>query len=164
MAAAGMSSSRFIRMLRGMPVIALLAGLAGPATQSCQARMPDATMPAQSVSCTGLQATPQLEITLLFGLRRPDGGGRIGTHAWNTFVRQVITPRFPAGLTVLRGDGQWQDRTGGQVSHEPSRIVWIVTPATADLPARLDAIRQAYRQRFAQQSVGLVVTAVCAAF
>ena len=89
MAAAGTFPSRSIRA-RDLFIIALLAGLAGPAAQPCLARMPDVTMPARSASCMGLQATPQLEITLLFGLRRPNGGRRISTHAWNTFVREII--------------------------------------------------------------------------
>ncbi|ATU73088.1 hypothetical protein SXCC_02275 [Gluconacetobacter sp. SXCC-1] len=163
MTAAGTSPSPSFSIWgwRGL-CIAVLAGLAPLAASPCVARVPDAA--AQPVPCMGLQAEPQVEITLLFGQHRPDGGGRITTREWNTFMREVVTPRFPAGLTVLRGDGQWQNRVSGRVGREPSRIVWIVTPPAPDLQARLDTIRQVYRQRFAQQSVGLVVTAGCAAF
>ena len=163
MTAVGTSRSFSMWGGRGLSV-ALLALLTPLAAQPGRARVPDATVPAQPVPCMGLQAEPQVEIALLFGQRRPDGGGRITRREWNTFMREVVTPRFPAGLTVLRGDGQWQNRVSGKIGREPSRIVWIVTPPAPDLQTRLDSIRQAYRQRFAQQSVGLVVTAGCAAF
>ena len=55
-------------------------------------------------------------------------------------------------------------RATAAVVREPSFVVQIVAPASAEADARLAAIRSAYRQRFNQQSVGLVLTSVCAAF
>ncbi|KAB8122364.1 DUF3574 domain-containing protein [Komagataeibacter medellinensis] len=163
MTTVGTSSSRPIRAWRGR-FLTLLALLGGLATQPGLAWATDTALPTPPAQCMGLQAEPQLEITLMFGMRRPNDGRRINRHEWNAFMREVVTPRFPAGLTVLRGDGQWQNRTSGQIGREPSRIVWIVTPPAPDLQTRLETIRQTYRTRFAQQSVGLVVTASCAAF
>lgn len=104
-----------------------------------------------------------MRITLFFGQRRPDGR-RVRGREWRAFVRDVLTPHFPTGFTVLRGAGQWQDRVSGRVGREPVRIVWISAPPDPALPARINAIRDAYRQRFAQQSVGLSVAAGCGAF
>ena len=144
--------------------VAILALLGCLATRPGLAQVPQTLPAALPTACMGLRAELQLEITLLFGMRRPNGGGRISRREWNDFMRTVVTPRFPAGLSVLRADGQWQDRASHQIGREPAHIVWIVTPPAPDLQARLDTIRQVYRQRFAQQSVGLVVTAGCAAF
>jgi hypothetical protein len=32
--------------------------------------------------------------------------------AWAAFLRDVVTPAFPKGLTVWEASGQWQDTTG----------------------------------------------------
>ncbi|WP_262054321.1 DUF3574 domain-containing protein, partial [Burkholderia thailandensis] len=60
--------------------------------------------------------------------------------------------------------GQWLDRDTSRIVHEESFVIRIVAP---DSPATLDglaAIRRAYIERFRQQSVGLVLTRVCASF
>ncbi|AZV37807.1 DUF3574 domain-containing protein [Komagataeibacter xylinus] len=114
-------------------------------------------------ACTTLQATPMLQVSLLFGLNRPDGG-HVSRRDWSRFVRDVVTPRFPAGFSVLRMTGQWRDEHSGRIIREPSRIIWVATPLDPDLRLRLEAIRQAYRQRFRQDAVGLVITPGCAAF
>ncbi|WP_227672400.1 DUF3574 domain-containing protein [Komagataeibacter sp. FXV3] len=124
---------------------------------------PTVTTDATASTCTALHAQPDVRISLLFGLRRPHGG-RITRREWDSFMRDTVTPRFPAGLSILRAEGQWRDRESGQIGREPSRIVWIVTPPAPDLADRLDAIRQAYRTRFQQQAVGVVMTAGCEAF
>ncbi len=115
------------------------------------------------VACTTLQATPMVQVSLLFGLNRPDGS-HVSQHDWTRFVRDVVTPRFPDGFSVLRMTGQWRDEHSGRIIREPSRIIWVATPLTPDLRLRLEAIRQTYRQRFGQDSVGLVITPGCAAF
>ncbi|WP_130731649.1 DUF3574 domain-containing protein [Komagataeibacter xylinus] len=132
--------------------------------QPGHARGPEAPAPdALQAACTALHAPPVLQVSLLFGLKRPDGG-HVSRRDWARFVRDTVTPRFPAGFSVLRMTGQWQDERTGRVIREPSRIIWVATPLTPDLRPRLEAIRQAYRQRFGQDTVGLVITPGCAAF
>jgi hypothetical protein len=48
--------------------------------------------------------------------------------------------------------------------HEPARIVLIVTAATPEAVAALRGIQDAYRDRFAQGAVGLVLSRSCALF
>ncbi len=105
---------------------------------------------------------PVLSAQLLLGGRRRDGS-RIGEAAWRHFLATRITPRFPAGLTVLPGQGQW---TGpdGRLLREPARVVLIVTAASPQALADLDAIREEYRTAFDQNSAGLVLTRGCARF
>jgi hypothetical protein len=84
--------------------------------------------------------------------RSMPGGGMVSDEAWAAFLAEVVTPRFPGGLTVLRGDGQWRDARGVLV-REPSFVLEIIHPAGAAADAALDEIAAEYRRRFRQESV-----------
>jgi len=105
---------------------------------------------------------PMLAIDLLFG--RGAGGLRVSETAWAQFLAREVTPRFPDGLTVFDASGQWRNPQGGAVLRERSKVVMIVAPEQPPVQERLDAITAAYKQRFQQQSVGIVIRAVCASF
>jgi hypothetical protein len=92
------------------------------------------------------------------------GRDNVPAASWADFLAKTVTPRFPDGLTVLDGHGQWLSPATGQISREKSTVLLILAPMAADLRARLDAVREAYKQRFHQQSVGLVTATVCADF
>lgn len=47
---------------------------------------------------------------------------------------------------------------------EASFVIRLVAPPTSSTRQALDDVRDAYKQRFRQQSVGLLVTDICAAF
>jgi hypothetical protein len=115
-----------------------------------------------ALSCHGAQK-PSLLAELMFGR---DIGHRIGVSekAWERFVAREITPRFPDGLTVIDASGQWRDPASGRIVREPSKLVTIVLPGSADDEARLDAVVGAYKRQFHQQSVGVVVQSACASF
>ena len=95
-----------------------------------------------------------------------DVGRRLGVceAAWKRFVSREITPRFPRGLTVIDASGQWRGGSSGAIVGEPSKIVEIVLPGNADDEARLDAIAGAYKRRFRQRSVGIIVQSACVLF
>jgi len=113
--------------------------------------------------CAALPGQPQVTVQLLFG-RSLKGGGVVDDAAWQDFLARSVTPRFPDGLTVLNGSGQWRQRATGKIVSEPSTVVEIVTDESPEMFQRLDAIRADYRQRFNQESVGLVVNESCASF
>jgi hypothetical protein len=113
--------------------------------------------------CAGMSGDAEVTIQLLFG-RSIKGGGRIDDEAWRDFLARSVTPRFPDGLTVLEGSGQWRQRATGTIVSEPSTLVEIVTATPPETFRKLDAIRAEYRDRFAQESVGLVVNESCASF
>src|SRR5262249_11578696 len=48
---------------------------------------------------------------IFFGRAIP-GGGSVSEEEWATFLAEVVTPRFPDGLTVWRAEGQWTDPRG----------------------------------------------------
>lgn len=114
------------------------------------------------LSCHGAQK-PKLVAELLFGR---DIGKRVGVSeaAWSHFVAREITPRFPDGLTIVDATGQWRDRVSGRIVREPSKLVMIVLAGNTDDQARLEAVVSAYKHRFHQQSVGVVVQSACASF
>jgi hypothetical protein len=117
---------------------------------------------AQLVDCRGGQKPTQVA-EMMFGRKI---GDRIAVSEieWARFVNREITPRFPAGLTVFNATGQWQDKTNNKIIHEPSKIVQIVLPGEDDEIARLNAIVEAYKARFKQQSVPVIVRPACVSF
>jgi hypothetical protein len=121
-----------------------------------------ATAETPALSCHGAQQA-RLVAELLFGR---DIGNRVGVSrsAWARFVAREITPRFPDGLTIFDATGQWRDRASGRIVREPSERVEIVLPGNADDEARLAELVTAYKRRFHQQSVGVILRPACVAF
>lgn len=91
-----------------------------------------------------------------FGLSAPDGS-LVSAADFQKFVDDVITPQFPAGLTIVDASGQWRNATG-HIDHEPSKVLIILHPPGADIQAKIDTIRREYRQRFHQEAVLKVTT------
>ena len=120
------------------------------------------TAEAQLLECRGAQKSQQVA-ELLFGRKI---GGRIGVSegAFSRFVDREITPRFPDGLTVFHTTGHWRDHTSNKTIREPSKIVQIVLPGDAEDLARLNAIAEAYKTRFKQQAVGVILRPACVSF
>ncbi len=94
------------------------------------------------------------------------GSDRIGVNevAWARFLDLEITARFPDGFTVLSGAGQWRDQVSKKIVREPSRIVQIVLPGDAEDLARINEIVEAYKARFQQQSVAVILHTACVSF
>ena len=58
--------------------------------------------------------------------------------AWAAFVTEIVTPRFPAGLTVWSATGQWRE-PNGRIQREPSFVLELVLrhlPMKPTLPSR----------------------------
>src|SRR5690242_10421816 len=58
---------------------------------------------------------------LYFGRNIPTGG-TVSESDWQKFVDEVVTPRFPDGLTVLDADGQWRGKDGS-IAREESKVI-----------------------------------------
>lgn len=115
----------------------------------------------QATACPA--GEPAMTAQLFFG-RALKGGGAVSDAAWQDFLARAVTPRFPDGLTVLDGSGQWRNRATNQISREASTVVVIVTDESPATLASLQAIRAEYRRDFQQDSVGLVLNPSCASF
>ena len=100
-----------------------------------------------------------VETHLYFGLGPADAAHKgVSPAAWRAFLDQVVTPRFPSGLSVADVYGQWQSKPQtGRASQRPSRIrskvIIIVYPATPQNSAAIESIRSAWKQRTGDQSV-----------
>lgn len=106
-------------------------------------------------------------VELYFGQHRRDGSP-ISDDDWQRFLADEITPRFPAGLTVVPALGQYRDSTGALV-REPSRLVVLLYPSeaggdTGDADERVRAITAVYCERFEQESVLRVESPASVAF
>jgi hypothetical protein len=87
---------------------------------------------------------------LFFGLARPNGPD-ITDAEWQKFVDDEVTPRFPAGLTVISTTGQWGSATG--VVHERSRVLVLLHKSTLDSESGIEKIRERYKTQFEQDSI-----------
>ena len=114
---------------------------------------------AQLLDCLDGQRPGQLA-ELMFGRNT---GDRLSVKEadWNRFVDREIVSRFPSGLTMFNAAGQWRDQTTGKIIREPSKIVQIVLPGQAEDMTRLNEIVAAYKRRFKQHSVGMIVRPAC---
>ncbi|HEX5507953.1 MAG TPA: DUF3574 domain-containing protein [Pseudolabrys sp.] len=105
---------------------------------------------------------PMLRVEMFFG-REIDGRLGVSGKKWQRFVAREIAPRF-SGLTVLDGRGWWRGPKGRAVNNESSKVVIIVMPDSETARERIDAVARAYKARFKQQSVGIVIQSACAGF
>lgn len=80
------------------------------------------------------------------------------------FLDREVTTRFPDGFTVHDGAGQWRDTAAAELVRERAKVLIVVMPNDGDGRRRLQAVAQAYKARFKQQSVLLMMTPTCAAF
>ncbi len=97
---------------------------------------------------------PYVETRLFFGTERPDGGPPVTEKQFLAFVDRRITPRFPSGLTIHDGRGQWRDQNG-TIERERSYEVVLLYPASeaGTQDPRIERIRAAYERQYAQESV-----------
>lgn len=91
----------------------------------------------------------------------PFGAAAVGEADIRRFVDQEVTPRFPDGVTILEGGGQWRGAEN-RLIREARKVVLIVLPAKRDGQERLAAVRAAHRARFQQEAV-VVTQEACVA-
>lgn len=103
---------------------------------------------------------PALEVDLYFG-RDKQGGGEVSETEWAAFLADVVTPRFPAGLSVLDVEGQARATSGSVVRERTKLMVAVVFDAPAH-QSRVREVVEAYNSRFGQHSVFRSEQPVCA--
>ena len=130
----------------------ILSGCVAPAAKRAPA--------ADANACPADNA--MVQTTLYFGLSRP-AGKDITAEEWQQFVDRDVTPRFRDGLTVFDAHGQWLGQNG-QVVREQSKALMVIHGHDAQSEAGIEALRQGYKSRFAQESVMRVDQPVCVQF
>ncbi len=101
----------------------------------------------------GVGSEPWVRVELYFGTTLPDGSA-LTAEQWQGFLDEEITPRFPDGLTVLEGYGQFLN-SAGVIAAEDSIVLIIFVPlefaaSSSDL---IEEVRDTYETQFEQESV-----------
>jgi hypothetical protein len=118
-------------------------------------------LPEADATCPpGMEDTWQAQV--LFG-RNINASLGVRDKDWKAFVAAEIVPRFPSGFTVTDASGVWRG-SDGAIVHEPSKVLTVLAPAGAETRTRLDAIAAAYKDRFRQEAVGIVIAPACVSF
>jgi hypothetical protein len=99
---------------------------------------------------------------LYFGMAKP-AGGTVSEAEWSEFLRTVVTPRFPAGLTAWPASGQWRG-ADGRIVREASYVLNLLHPADASAEREVQAIVAEYKTQFAQEAVLRVKSRACTSF
>jgi hypothetical protein len=113
-------------------------------------------MSAPKAACPAGQA--QLRTAQLFLSAKPPA--KISDGDIRKFVDAEVTPRFPAGVTVVDGGGQWRGDEN-RLIREAAKVVMIVLPETGDPAAKVEAVRAAYRAKFKQDSLVVLPPPAC---
>lgn len=96
---------------------------------------------------------PFFRTELYFGSNKPDGTA-VTPEEFQRFVDQEITPRFPDGLTLLTGLGQFKGSSGA-IQKERSMLLILLYPVDTARRSgeKIEQIRAAYERAFQQESV-----------
>ena len=140
--------------MRILIVLLAIAVLSGCASDSD-------SQPADSACGDGFEELA--EHSLFFGRSDSTGAEVVSEEAWNEFLADTVTPRFPDGLTVMDGRGQWQLESGA-IQREGTKILYILTSTGDGGLVLLDEVSEEYRRRFGQESVLLTSSTTCVSF
>ena len=114
-----------------------------------------------TAACASLGASPRGEPEhidrLSFGLGIRDTGS-VSEAAWDAFVRDVVTPRFPQGFAVYRTEAQWR-LDNGTIVKEPGRIIELIHVPDAATEAKVVEVADWYVKKFEQEAVGRQIIA-----
>jgi predicted phage tail protein len=106
--------------------------------------------------------TSMVRDVVYFGRNRP-GGGVVSESEWQGFLDQVVTPRFPDGLTVVHAEGQWKGRSGA-VERERAEVLTLLHGGTEETRNAVSEVVGEYKRRFGQEAVLRERLAACASF
>ncbi|MFT4197026.1 MAG: DUF3574 domain-containing protein [Pseudoxanthomonas sp.] len=141
---------------RPLPVALLTLLLAACATVPAPAPV---TASLQGDAARPAQVAGWVHSELYFGVGVEEGPGNrhedrpIDEAAWRAFLDKEVTPRFPDGLTVLDGYGQWLFRGAAAPERLRTKVLVILHEDTPQRRADIEAIRLAWKQATGQQSV-----------
>src|SRR5690606_21436721 len=71
-------------------------------------------------------AGPWTRSEVYFGLSKPDGT-LVADEDWRRFLDEEITPRFPAGFSVMEARGQYR-HADGSIAREASKLLVVAAP------------------------------------
>ncbi len=98
---------------------------------------------------------------IYFGTGMADGV--VSDEQWAAFLRDVVTPHFPEGLTTWPASGQWRGGDGS-LTRENTHVLNLVHAADHAQDQAVRAIIADYKSRFRQEAVLRVTTHACVSF
>jgi hypothetical protein len=145
---------RAVTLVLSLLVVALALTAFAPAVlgQVAPQKIDSASSILSFDGCLG-PAEPFIRTELFFGSNKPDGTV-VSEAEFARFLDQEITPRFPDGLTLLTGLGQFRGSSGA-IERERSMLLILLYPrdTARASSAKIEQIRTAYKARFQQESV-----------
>lgn len=101
---------------------------------------------------------------LFFGLSKADGS-EVTDLEFQQFLNREVTPKFPDGLTLLSGRGQFKN-SSGQIIKEPAKLLILIYPLeqSSNSSQNIEQIRKAYKIAFQQNSVLRTDESSCVSF
>lgn len=143
--------SASMRLHRVLPVLLLAGSLS---LGGCATNTPQKTVAAiQGDAARPVQATGWVRSELYFAVGNEDGSDTIDEAAWRDFLDREVTPRFPDGLTVLDGYGQWRFKDEGRLVRQRCKVLVVLHEGTAARRADIEAIRLAWKRASGHESV-----------
>jgi len=158
----------YLSVRRGLVLLAFAGGLISPSGfdyASGQATGPKASATLKGDAAHPAHARHWVDTRLYFGLGPADAPDKgVSEAAWREFLDKEVTPRFPAGLSVVDVYGQWQGKQEKSPERIRSKELIVDYPATAANAAKIEAIRAAWKQKTGDQSVMKVTQAADVSF
>lgn len=146
-----------------LSLLSPIAGSTTVASTSADHREERRSYFTEHVFCTKqLRGEIFLRTELIFGLSRASGP-EITEAEFQSFITDQVTPRFPEGLTVLSGSGQFKDQSG-TIIQEQSKVLVLLYPFNRKSSKLVEEIRAEYKGMFQQQSVLRIDEQMCVSF
>jgi hypothetical protein len=117
--------------------------------------------PAAVPSTCAAGAAAMTRVELFFGTARR-GRAPVSERRWRHFVATEVVPRFPDGFTEIEARGHWRTDRRPMSEHSHVLVIWLKPDPSVE--ERIEALRGAYRTRFAQESVLRAESRGCVSF
>jgi hypothetical protein len=109
---------------------------------------------ADSAAANRPKTTPAVwnRTELYFGTSRP-AGAPVSDRQFANFIDTYVTPRFPDGLTLLAGYGQFKTSSGDINKEKSFVLILFYPPQMRDANRNIEELREIYKNLFQQESV-----------
>ena len=109
-------------------------------------------LPAADQRPTAASAEVWARTELYFGTNKSDNT-EVTDAQFQDFIDHEVTTRFPDGLTLLTGIGQFRNSAGVFIRERSHVLILFYPVQTRDANKKIQDIRGAYKRYFAQESV-----------
>ncbi|MTE20673.1 DUF3574 domain-containing protein [Streptomyces sp. TRM43335] len=161
-------TSRRVRLCVLLAALVCAAGASTAFTTALQGRDDRPAVAARAEEFeAGVSAhtRPYVRTQLFFGTGRHHGEPPITEEQFMDFLDEYVTPRFPDGLTLQEGYGQWRDKTGSVNGERSYELILLYPAKTAKAhDDDIEYLRDRYTEMYGLESVGRVDELVRADF